>query len=162
MKHILLVALLAFSFSAFAKKGITINVPLSPAGSFQIESKKIKGKIQKKGSSYSVKKLYVKVKDLSSGMDLRDEHMKNKDRLDQKGHPKIEVTDVVAKGGKGKAKIKIKGVTKPINFKYSANDKIFTAKFKIRVKDFPLKKLKYLGVGVKGILDVTARVPIAK
>lgn len=162
MKNILLIALLIFSFSAFAKKGISINVPLSPAGSFKIESSKIKGKVKKQGDTYKASKLYVKTKDLKSGMDLRDEHMLNKDRLDEKGHPKIIVKNIVAKGGKGTAKITIKGKTKPIKFKYKASGSTFTAKFKLNVKDFPLKKLKYLGVGVKGILSVTAHVPIAK
>jgi len=162
MKHLLLLSLLVFSLSAFAGKGITINVPLSPAGSFKVESAKIKGKIKKSGDTYKSKKIYVKVKDLDSGMDLRDEHMKNKDRLDAKKHPKIVVSDIVAKGGKGKAKIKIKGKKKAIKFKYSTSGDIFTAKFKLNVKDFPLKKLKYLGVGVKGIIQITARVPIAK
>ena len=43
MKNLLLLSLIVFSlsFSAFADKGIVIDVPLSPAGSFKIEAKKI-------------------------------------------------------------------------------------------------------------------------
>lgn len=165
MKNLLLLSLLAFtlSFSAFAaKKGLSINVPLSPAGSFKIESKKIKGKVVNSGGTYKAKELYVKVKDLDSGMDLRDEHLKNKDRLDEKKHPKIVVKNVIGKGGKGQAIIIIKKVKKKIRFTYSIDGKLFVAKFKLNTKDFPLKKLSYLGVGVKGVIQVTARVPIAK
>jgi len=165
MKNLLLLSLLVFSLSftaLAADKGISINVPLSPAGSFKIEAKKIKGKIKKSGDTYKAKEIYVKVKDMASGMDLRDEHLKNVDRLDEKGHPKVTVNDIVAKGGKGTATIVIKKKKKKINFQYSIDGDSFVAKFKLNVKDFPLKKLKYLGVGVKDIISVTATVPISK
>lgn len=158
---LLVILILTFSLTAFAKGTIEIKVPLT-ASSFMIESDKLKGKIKKKGDSYTASKLYVKVKDLSSGMDLRDEHMKNEDRLDMKKFPKITVTKVSAKGGKGTAFIQIKKTKKKINFKYSVSGSEFTAKFPLKVKDFDLKKLKYLGIGVKDTIYVTANVPIAK
>lgn len=164
MKNLALMIImsLCFSLSVFAKSGsISINVPLT-ASSFKIESKKLKGKIKESKGTYSAKKLYVKVKDLSSGMDLRDEHMKNSDRLDEKKFPKIEVTDIKAKGGKGSAVIQIKKKKKKINFKYSTSGDMFVAKFDLNVTEFDLKNLKYLGIGVKDIIHVTANVPIAK
>jgi polyisoprenoid-binding protein YceI len=161
MKNLILAAVLSCSFIATTiAKSISINVPLT-ASSFDIETKKLKGKIKKNGNdSYSASKLSVKVKHLSSGMELRDEHMKNKDRLDAKKYPKILITKVRAKAGKGTAFITIKKVKKKIKFKYSVAGSNFKAKFKLNLKHFPLKKLKYLGVGVKGIVTIVAEVPI--
>jgi polyisoprenoid-binding protein YceI len=163
MKNFILVAALACSFiTASFAKGIVVNIPLT-ASSFDVETKKLKGKMKKTGDdSYSASKLSVKVKHLSSGMDLRDEHMKNKDRLNAKKYPKIVISKVKAKGGKGVGFITIKKVKKKIKFKYSVSGSTFKANFKLNLKGFDLKKLKYLGVGVKGIVTVKAEVPIAK
>jgi polyisoprenoid-binding protein YceI len=159
MKGLLLSALLLVSFSVFsAGKGIDITVNLSPAGSFQIETSKVKGKVVKSGDSYSAKKLYVKVKDLKTGIDLRDEHMKK--RLGPKTHPKITVTSLKAKGGKGKAVIEIKGIKKPVSFTYDVAGKIFNAEFKVNLTQFKIKDLKYMGVGAKKIVTVKASIPL--
>lgn len=159
MKGLLLSALLLVSFSVFsAGKGVDVTVNLSPAGSFQVETKKVKGKITKSGDSFSAKKLYVKVKDLKTGIDLRDKHMKK--RLNPKKYPKILVTSLKAKGGKGKAVIEIKGIKKPIKFNYSLAGKIFQAEFKVNLESFKIKDLKYMGVGAKKIVSIKANIPV--
>jgi hypothetical protein len=160
LKNLLLSALLCFiSFSSYAAdKGVSVHVNLSPAGSFQVTTDKVRGKIIQKGQMYGAKQLYVRVKDLKTGIELRDKHMKK--RLNPKKNPKIIVSKVLAKGGKGKGIIEIKGIKKPIKFVYSVSGKIFSAKFKLNLDHFKVKDLKYLGVGAKKIVEVTANVPI--
>ena len=161
MKHLLLLIFITLFSTLSLASDLNILVPLSPAGSFQIEADKIRGKVKKVGGdAYTASKIFVKVDDLKTGMDLRDEHMKAENRLNEKKYPRIEVTNIKAKGGKGIGVIHIKGKKEKINFVYKANSKDFTAKFKLDVTKFPLKDLKYLGVGVKGVVAVTAVIPI--
>lgn len=157
MKSLVFSFLLMFSFVTFAvSKGVNVTVELSPAGSFTAKSAKIKGKVSKKGDLYYAKKLYVNVKDLKTGIDLRDEHMQKR----IKGS-KITVTNMKAKGGKGIAMLEMNGKSKKITFKYKANQKQFMANFKLNVRqDYQLKDLKYLGVGAKDEVTIEAIVPI--
>ena len=159
MKSLFLSLLLVFSMSAMAaSKGIDVTVNLSPAGSFHITSKKIKGKLKAKGKGYIGKEISIKVKSFKTGIDLRDEHTKK--RLSPKKHPKIIVTKVTAKGGKGKGVIKIKGTKKPFKFTYSVKGKLMMAEFKLNLKHFKLKDLTYLGVGAKDMVEIKANIPI--
>lgn len=159
MKNIILVLLLTLSLGVFAGgKGVKVLVNLSPVGSFNIESAKIKGKLKKKGDVYTGKNLYVKVKTLKTGIELRDDHMKK--RLSPKKHPKIIVSKVKAKGGKGKGVISVKGIKKPFKFTYDVEGKLMMAKFKLNLMDFKIKDLKYAGVGAKKIVEVEANIPI--
>jgi polyisoprenoid-binding protein YceI len=162
MTKVYLLLSLLLSLSAFAKKpSIKITVPIT-ASSFQVEAKKIYGSIKKNGDSYSAKEIYVKVKHLKSGMDLRDDHMKNKERLNAKKHKKIYVRNIKASAGTGNAWIFIKGKKKKIKFSYKVKSGQMIAKFNFKVAGFGLKKLSYMGIGVKENegLDVVARIPI--
>ena len=146
-----------FSFSAFAGKGVIVNVDV-PGMSFQAKTSKLKGSVKKEGDVYKADKLYVKVKSLKTEMDLRDEHLR--DKLEYKKHSKIVVSQGVAKGGKGKAIIEIKGVKKPINFSYQESGGLFIAKFPLSLKDFGITGISYMGLGVKDKVVVEASVPI--
>lgn len=159
MKKIFLLAILTISLSALAAgKGIDVTINLSPAGSFHVETKKVKGKVVKEGSTYRAKKLYVKIKDLKTGIELRDKHLKK--RLLPKKYPKIIVTKLLAKNGSGKATIEIKGIKKRIKFAYKVSKKLFNADFKINLNDFKVKDLKYMGVGAKNMVAIKASIPV--
>lgn len=161
MKNCFLLLLLTFTSTLYAgdKKGIDVTVNLSPVGSFHVESSKIKGKVIKdKNGVFRAKKIYIKIKSLKTGIDLRDDHMKK--RLSAKKHPKILVTGVKAKGGKGKAKISIKGIKKPFKFTYDVDGKLMKTKFQLNLKKFKIKDLKYAGVGAKDIVQIKANIPI--
>ncbi len=159
MKNFIIVSLLMLSFTTFAKdkKGVKVKVPLT-AGSFQLECSKLKGKLVKSGKGYKADKLYVKVKDLKSGMDLRNEHTHK--RLISGKHNKIIVTKVMAAGGKGKAILSIKGIKKPINFSYKVQGKLMKATFKVNLKHYKIEDISYAGLGVEDIVTVQAFVPI--
>ena len=156
---LLLLSLLAISLQAFADgKALDITVNLTPAGSFQVQADKVKGKVQKSGDVYMAKKLWVKASDLETGIELRDDHMRK--RIEADKHKNIIVSDVKAKGGKGIGKITIKGITKKIGFVYKVSGSKMLAKFKLNLSDFKVKDLKYLGVGAKDEVLVSAEVAV--
>jgi hypothetical protein len=155
----LLLSLLTLNAFAADSKGITVDVGLSPAGSFQIKSTKVKGKMVKSSDGMiRAEKLKVSIKSLKSGLDLRDEHMAQ--RLESKTHKKIEIVKAIGKSGKGKGIIKIKGVSKKFSFTYKEAGKFIKAKFKLSLKSFKIKDLTYLGVGAKDVVTVSATVPL--
>lgn len=155
----LLIFSLLFSFSAaMYAKGIKIKVNLSPAGSFDIETKKIKGKAVRQGGGFVANKVYVKTKDLKTGLDLRDNHLH--DKLEKEKYSKIEILDGKAKGGKGVAVIKVKNIKKKIGFTYKENGGDLVITFPISLKDFNFSGINYAGVGVKDKVMISAEVPI--
>lgn len=160
MKNFILAITLLFTFNVLAadSKGVDVTVNLSPAGSFHIQSKKVKGKLNKKGDTFTAKELSVKIKSLKTGIELRDDHMKK--RLAPEKHPSIIVSDVIAKNGKGKGKITIKGIKKAFSFNYKTNAKLMMADFTLDLNHFKVKDLKYMGVGAKNIVHVKANIPI--
>ncbi|MCP4912914.1 MAG: YceI family protein [Oligoflexia bacterium] len=160
MKSLIIILSLLFSLSTLAKKSVNVVVGLSPAGSFEINSSKVKGKAVYKGGQYTAKKVKVSVKSLKTGMDLRDKHLK--DKLEMKKHPYIVIDKAVAKGGKGSAIVNIKGMKKKVPFSYKINGKYFVAKFPLKLSDYKFKGINYMGVGVKDKVVITASLPIVK
>jgi polyisoprenoid-binding protein YceI len=161
MKQLIVFALVnALCISmAFAKKGVVIDVELT-AGSFQAKTKKIKGKVQPADGGFTAKKLYVKVKHLETGIEMRDEHLHK--RLVTDDANKVVVTNVVAKGGKGSGTINIKGIKKKFSFKYEDKGDNIEAKFKLNLKDFKITGISYMGIGVEDEVSITAEVPKGK
>ena len=149
--------LAALSFPAFGAKGVIVSVDV-PGMSFQAKTSKVKGKVIKSGDTYKAEDISVKVKSLKTEMDLRDDHLR--DKLEYKKHSKITVTKGIAKGGKGKAIIEIKGIKKSVNFAYKESGGLFIAKFSLSLKDFGITGISYMGLGVKDKVVVEASVPI--
>lgn len=138
---------------------ISVKVKLSPAGSFNMVFKDVRGSLKKEGNLIKGKKISAKVKTLATGMDLRDEHAR--DKLEYKKHPRITVTDIVGKNGVGKGKINIKGISKKIVFKYKNLGKgLYITKFPLSLKDFKFSNINYMGVGVTDKVMVTAKIPV--
>lgn len=157
--------LLILSFNANAannKKGVSLQIELSPIGSFTLETKRIKGKVIANGDKYTAKELYVKVKNLKSGISLRDNHVQVKYLLKKK-FPKISVTDLVAKNGKGKAFLTIKSIKKEISFKYKIiKNKLMKATFSVKLSDYGITGISYKGVGVEDDVSIIGIAQIKK
>ncbi len=154
---VLLLSLL-FSVSLYAKGSLKVLVNLSPAGSFEIKSSKVKGSVKKQGDAYVTSGLSVRVKSFDTGLELRDNHLK--DKLEAKKHKKIEILKGTAKGGKGVAIIQVKNIQKKVSFSYSVKGNRMMVKFPLNLKDFKFSGIKYAGIGVKDIVQVSADVPI--
>ena len=157
-RSLYLLLFLAFPFSALASV-VEVEISLSPVGSFTIHSDSLLGKGIKKGSVYTADKLEVPIESLKTGIDLRNQHMwKRLDKGKQFTH--VTVTNVKAENGKGTAKITIAGKTKEdleFTFKDEGNNQA-EAYFKLNLKDFEIKDVSYLGVGVEDEVNLKVKV----
>lgn len=154
VKNIIFSSTLLILFTTLTFAGVKVDVQLSPAGSFEIDTGSISGKIEKTSSGYRAKKLSVSVRNFTTSMELRDKHTKEKLQVSE--YPKITVFDVVAASGKGSAMIKIMNIKKPISFTYKESDNKITANFELKLSDFNIKGINYMSVGVKDTVKIMA------
>lgn len=134
------------------KPGAVINVELSPAGSFQIQSR-VSGFLTKKNNMLVADKVTASVSSFKTGMDLRDDHTKEK--LQYKKYAQIEALNIKAVDGKGTAVIKIMGTQKPVNFTYKdISSELAVAKFNLSLKDFGIGGISFKGVGVDDKVEI--------
>lgn len=110
---------------------------------------------------------------LDSGIELRDDHMKNK-YLKVSEHPKAKlviheilldkafsIADPAVTEADFKGDLTLHGVTKPIQGKFNVNDeRAVVADFKIKLTDFAIGIPSYMGITVAD--EVNVRVQIEK
>lgn len=150
--------LLLISSTAFSNE-LRVKVALSPAGSFVAQTVKLKGDVKIDGEKISAEQLWVKVEELKTGIDLRDQHFHK--HLSFEKYPKITMTKVEAQGGTGKGLISINDVKKDITFKYKKiSDKKIEAVFELIPSQFNLKKAEYMGIGVEDKVVIVATLDI--
>jgi len=162
MKTFILVLFTFTSFNILAQsKGVKVLVELSPAGSFEISSKKIKGKVKKSGSGFISENISTSVNDFTTGLELRDHHTKQK--LESNIYPRITVSNAKGQDGKGQAIIEVRSMKVPISFTYKElTAKYIQVNFNLNLKDFQFSGLSYMGVGVKDTVQVVAILPLGK
>lgn len=147
MKVFLASMMLLGSVAAYSESKLTIDVTLNPAGSFQASTQKIDGKIKKSGDLITADKISVKINSLTTGIDLRDEHLWK--HLNFKKFQKAILTDLKGKSGNATAFLELAGVKKPITVKYTEDGNRVVCEFKINTKDFNLPDAEYMGIGVE-------------
>ncbi len=157
MKVLLALALSLASLSVMAESKITLSISLSPAGSFQAVSQKLKGNVIKSGESVSADKITVSIESLKTGIDLRDEHTWK--HMNSAKHPKATLSDVKGSNGKATGTLEVNGVKKPVAIVYKIVAATVAAKFTVKASEFGLKKVEYLGVGVNDVIAVEAVLP---
>jgi polyisoprenoid-binding protein YceI len=160
VKKIFYAYLIVLASSLASAQTAVVDVSLSPAGSFKVTSSDVKGFAEKTGDSYTAKNIVVGLKDLKTGIDLRDEHTKK--YLDVAQFPEATLVSAQGSNGKGEGLIKIKGIEKKIEGTYEATADTLTAMFELNYQDFKISKAKYMGVGVRDVLKLTVSVPIKK
>ena len=147
-----------FSLNLFAQTNMSVNVNLSPSGSFQATTTKIKGNLKQNGALIEGDKISVLIETLKTGIDLRDEHFAKHLHADK--YPKATLTQLKAQGGKGTANLEVNGVVKPITINYVLKDGAIKANFNVKASDFNLSKAQYLGVGVEDLVTVVVDMPV--
>ncbi|MBY0386079.1 YceI family protein [bacterium] len=157
MKKIFFVIVLLLSGSVFAQS-LEIDVKLSPAGSFKAETKKIKGFAKVSGDGVSAENVLVDLRSLSTGIGLRDKHLK--ERLDVEKHPVAKLIKAEGKSGKGTATIELKGQKKDVAGTYQVKGKNLQAEFKMKMSDLGINDVRYMGVGAKDEVTVTIVLPV--
>ncbi|MFT6632256.1 MAG: polyisoprenoid-binding protein YceI [Bacteriovoracaceae bacterium] len=161
MKFLIFLTFLLNCTTTFAlNKSISIDVELSPAGSFKIESKRVKGKVYLERGNLTAKNIKVLVKNLKTGIDLRDKHLKKK--LEIESNPKASLTLLSAQGknGKGTGIFKVLGKTQESSFTYKKVGKSEgIALFSLSLKKFGISGISYMGVGVQDKVTISVTLP---
>jgi polyisoprenoid-binding protein YceI len=158
MRSLLGIFVLLFCLSAIAQTSILIDVSLSPAGSFQAVSSKVKGSIKVTDQAIHADKISVLIDSFKTGIDLRDEHFAK--HLNAETHPRATLMELKGSNGKASAKLEVNGVNHPVSFNYVTKNNILSAKIKLKASDFKLKKAEYLGVGVEDDVLLSVELPL--
>lgn len=157
MKKIFLAILLLFSGTVFAQS-LEIDVKLSPAGSFKATTKKIKGSVKVNGDKVSAENVLVDLRSLTTGIGLRDKHLK--ERLEAEKHPVAKLVKAEGKGGAGTATLELKGQKKDVSGVYKLKGGQLQAEFKMKMSDLGINDVRYMGVGAKDEVMVTIVLPV--
>lgn len=155
-----LLALLSFSSWAYATPKVDIKINLSLGSSFIATTNEVIGSVEKKGDSFVSQLITVKLKNLKTGVSLRDTHTLK--HLDVEHFPEVQLKNAIGTNGTGKGTITIKGISKDISGVYKIDGDEIVADFDLNLPDFKIEGIRYMGLGVKDKVHVTAVVPIKK
>jgi polyisoprenoid-binding protein YceI len=154
--------ILGFSLSsaAFSATSVNVHFKLSPMGNFDAKTTSVLGKAKKTpDGKVSADKIEIPLRTLTTGIELRDKHMKDK-YLEVDKYPNAIVTDAKGSGGKGTAMLEFHGVKNKVEGTYQVSGKEITIKFVVKIPDYKIPKVKYAGVGVKDEAEVEATIPV--
>jgi len=154
---ILPVGALLFSSLTWAASA-SVDVTLSPAGSFKGKTADVKGFATKKGDEVSAKNIVVNLKSLKTGVELRDKHTLK--HLETDKFPEAVLVSATGKGGKGTGKIRIRGIEKDISGTYKIEGGDLIAEFKLSLPDFKITNINYMGAGVDDDVVLHVAVPV--
>jgi len=150
-----------FSSLALASPKIIAEVALNPAGDFKIEISEVKGEATIDGDTVRAERIVAELKGLKTGMTLRDKHAKDK-YLEVQKFPVVELLSAIGKGGKGKGRIRMRGIEKDVEGTYRIEGNELKAVFAIKLSDFKITGIKYMGIGVEDVVKVLVTVPAKK
>lgn len=152
-----LIFTLGMASSAFAQQ-VTVDITLNPMGDFKAKTSDVKGEAIVKGDEVSAQNIVVNMKSLKTGVELRDKHTQK--HLETTKYPEAVLISATGKGGKGKGKIKIRGIEKEIEGTYKIEGKLLKADFKLNIADFDMKDINYMGVGVEDEVVLHVSIPV--
>ena len=155
----LFVAALAVTYSsAVLAASAAVDIKLTPAGGFTGRSEEVKGAVKKVGNKFVGDNIVVNLKALKTGMGLRDKH--TQDHLETAKFPEAILVHAEGENGKGKGTVKIRGIEKPVEGTYKVTGKDLTATFPIKLSDFGISGIRYMGIGVKDAATINVIVPV--
>lgn len=157
MKTSMISFIIFFTSTLFAASA-AVDIKLTPAGGFTGKTTEVKGSVKKVGNKFMGENIIVNLKSLKTGMGLRDKH--TQEHLDTTNFSNAILIKAEGENGKGKGTIKIKGIEKPIEGTYKVNGKELEATFPLKLSDFDIKGIRYMGVGVKDQVKVSVSIPI--
>lgn len=162
LMKIVTTALLTTALSNVAlAQSAEVDVSLTPAGDFVAKTSDIKGSVKQKGDSVMAENVVVSLKNLKTGISLRDKHARDK-YLEVNKYPTMTLVKAIGKNGKGKGRIRYRGVQKDVTGTYKINGNKLDAEFPLKLSDFKINGIKYMGVGVDDVVKVRVSLPIAK
>lgn len=150
----------ALSTPSADAQSLEVDVSLSPAGSFVAKTNEVKGVALLKGNAVAAKDVEVNLKDLKTGIGLRDSHTQK--HLETDKYPKALLIKGIGKNGKGKAKIKFRGKESIVQgtYKISNDKKNLEASFPLSLSKYGITGIRYMGVGVKDQVMIRIQLPL--
>lgn len=158
MKKFFLTLILLASFGVRAEVGVVAAVTLSPVGNFKAKTNDVKGEAIFKGDEVKAENIVVELKDLKTGLEMRDRHAKDK-YLEVEKYPQAVLIKGEGKAGVGKGLLRLHGKEAEIKGTFEIKEKTLIAKFPIHLKDFGIEGINYKGVGVEDEVKVEITVP---
>lgn len=161
LKSLLILSVVFISQFGFAQQGsVKAYVALSPAGDF-VGTMKSTGAATLAGGKVSAKNIIVDMKSLTTGLDLRDDHAKNK-YMEVSKYPEAVLVEATGENGKGTGKLRFHGKENPVSGTYTIQGgKILNAEFKIKLSDYGISDISYKGIGVEDEVKIEVQIPIA-
>ena len=159
MKSLFLVGAILFSINSFAQQAV-VDISLRPAGSFKVKSTEVKGFAVQKPDHVEAQNIIVNLKNVETGITLRDTHTKKHLEVDK--FPEAVLLKAEGRNGKGTGVIKIRGIEKPIAGTYEIQGSNLNAHFALKLSDFKIEGIKYMGVGVADDVQLNVTVPLKK
>lgn len=127
---------------------VEVKLRLSPTGQFEAKTNLIKGKVLVTNGQVTAQSIRVPLASLKTGIKLRDDHMKKK-YLEIEKHPEAILHMGEGKSGQGQGELEIRGIKRPIKGIYKVKEGFVEAEFPIRLSDYKISGIRYMGVGVK-------------
>lgn len=158
MKSLIFSSLFFLSSTVAFAQNATVDVTLSPTGSFKAKSADVRGFVTKSGDTFKGSDIKVGLKNLQTGVSLRDTHTKKYLQVDK--FPEAVLVSATGKDGKGTGVLKIKGIEKKITGTYKISGNTMNAVFPVKLSDFKIDNVKYMGVGVDDQVNIAISVPV--
>lgn len=155
MKILATVFLLVSCTHLWAQNSVNILVSLSPAGSFNAVTDKVKGRLEKNQTGFSSKRIELNIRSLKTGIELRDQHFW--EHLNYKTNSKATLSELKAQANTGSAMLEVNGVKIPVTISYQDKGGHVDANFKVKASDFKLSPKSYLGVGVNDEVTINVK-----
>lgn len=154
-------SLISASIAVASEPSAVVDVVLVPAGDFKAKTQDVKGEVIQEGDTVRAENIIVNLKSLKTGISLRDKHAKDK-YLQVDKYPEAILLHATGKGGKGKGRVKIRGVEKDVEGSYAIENGFLKADFPIKLSDYGITGVKYMGLGVDDKVNIHVVVPVKK
>lgn len=144
------------------QKGMKAYITLFPAGDFIASTSDITGDAQMvSANEVKAQNIKINLNTLKTGLELRDEHAKNK-YLEVQKYPEAVLVSATGKDGKGSGILRLHGKEAKVDGTYSLSNgnKFLKAEFKSKLSQFGINEINYKGVGVDDEFKVEVTVPV--
>ena len=147
---------LAYTFNAGAAEA-TFDIHLIPAGDFTGRTSDVTGSAIVAGKKVTAENIRVSLKNIKTGVELRDSHTRK--HLEADKFPEAILVKGEGENGKGSGLLKIRGIEKQVAGTYKIVGSELVAQFKIKLSDFKISGIKYMGIGVDDDVNLGVKVP---
>lgn len=156
IKTFIVLSTLVFAFNSLASEA-TFDIHLIPAGDFTGKTSDVSGFAVVSGKKVTAENIRVSLKSIKTGVELRDTHTRR--HLDADKFPEAILVKGEGENGVGSGLLKIKGIEKKVAGTYKVVGSELSAQFKIKLSDFKISGIKYMGIGVDDDVTLNVKVP---